>query len=74
MNMNKSFPRRKLNTGDRTTDKLYQAVIDYIEKRDGKALIIGGVAVVDEGRKFNYGLMVRITGKKPKFPQKETKE
>ena len=64
---------RKIKTGSKTTDKLYEAVRDYIEERDGSVVIIGGIAIIDEGElKFNYGLMVRITGKKPIFTPHDT--
>ena len=54
-------------TGDKVLDNLYQAVVKYIEKNKGNVVVIGGVALVNEGEKYKYGLMVRITGKKPKF-------
>ena len=49
------------------TDVLYDAAIKYIKNRGGSALVIGGVALVTEplAPKYNYGLMIRITGKKP---------
>ena len=61
---------RKLNTGNRHVDALYKAVIKYVESRGGTAVVIGDIALVQEDpfRKFNYGVMVRITGKKPNFP------
>ena len=59
---------RKIKTGDKTMDNLYKAVQDYIEKRGGSVLIIGGIALVQESPlKYNYGLMLRVTGKKPKI-------
>lgn len=58
-------------TKDKKTDALYQAVIDYIKSRGGKVAVIGGIALVQESHlKFNYGLMVRVTGKKPNFEKK----
>lgn len=57
---------KKIKTGNSTTDKLYEAVRNYIEERDGSVVIIGGIALVQEGPlEFNYGVMIRITGKKP---------
>lgn len=59
---------KKIVTGDKTTDKLYEAVRSYIEKRDGCVVVIGGVAIVQASPlAHNYGLMIRITGKKPVF-------
>ena len=57
----------KIKTGDKTTDNLYEAVKKYVEKRGGSVLVIGGLALVKENPllKYNYGVMVRITGKKP---------
>ena len=58
--------KKKIKTGDKIVDALYSAVRDYIESRSGNVVVIGGIAVVDEGTaKYNYGLMVRVTGKKP---------
>jgi hypothetical protein len=59
---------RRIRTGNKATDKLYEAVRSYVEGRGGSVLVIGGVALVDEGiGKYNYGVMVRVTGKKPMF-------
>lgn len=63
--------KKTIKTGNKEINKLYEAVIDYIEKRNGTVAVIGGIVLVDEGdAKYNYGLMVRITGKKPIFNQK----
>ena len=57
---------RKISTGDEIVDKLYEAVRNYIEAKKGTVVVIGGIAIVQESPlKFNYGVMVRITGKKP---------
>ncbi len=64
--MNKE--KNKIKTGSKDIDKLYEAVRDYIENREGSVAVVGGVAIVDEGiSKYNYGLMIRVTGKKPKI-------
>jgi len=64
---------KKISTGDKYTDKLYEAVRNYIESRKGSVVVIGGIAIVQESPlKFNYGLMVRITGKKPVFTPHDT--
>lgn len=56
----------KISTGDKNVDKLYEAVRNYVESKKGSVLVIGGIAIVQESPlKFNYGVMVRITGKKP---------
>ena len=60
--------KKKIKTGDKYTDKLYQAVVDYVKSRKGTVVVIGGIALVQEDeRKYNYGVMVRVTGKKPIF-------
>lgn len=50
------------------TDKLYKAVIEFIESKGGKVLIIGGVETqhFPEDNKFNFRLAIRFTGRKPK--------
>ena len=59
--------KKKIKTGNKIINKLYEAVRDYIESKGGTVVVIGGIAIVQEDsiRKFNYGIMVRITGKKP---------
>jgi ABC-type sugar transport system substrate-binding protein len=49
------------------TDRLYDAVIDFIESKGGKVLVIGGVETQQfpEDRKLNFRLAIRFTGKKP---------
>ena len=60
--------KKEIKTNDKVLDSLYKAVMKYVEKHGGTALIIGGVAIVQESPlEFNYGVMVRITGKKPVF-------
>ena len=62
---------KKIKWGKGVTDKLYKAVVGYVEANGGTAVVIGGIALVDEGTaKYNYGVMVRVTGKKPVFPKK----
>ena len=57
---------KKISTGDKVVDKLYEAVRTYIQDRKGSVVVIGGIAIVQESPlEFNYGVMVRITGKKP---------
>jgi len=61
---------KRIKTGNKITDKLYEAVRDYVESKGGTVAVIGGIALVQENplQKFNYGVMVRITGKKPIQP------
>lgn len=49
------------------TDTLYDAVINYIQSKGGKVLVIGGVEVQQfpEDNKNNFRLAVRFMGKKP---------
>ena len=57
---------KKIKTGDKTVDKLYEAVRDYVEARSGSVIVVGGIAIVQESElKFNYGVMIRVTGKLP---------
>ena len=58
-----------MNTGNKVTDKLYKAVIDYVESRGGTVAVIGGIQIVQmpDDLKSNWGLNIRITGKKPIF-------
>ena len=64
--------KKTIKWGNDVTDKLYKAVVAYVEKNGGTAVVIGGIALVQEdARQFNYGVMVRVIGKKPEF--KETK-
>lgn len=54
------------------TDQLYKAVFNYVKKHNGTAVVMGGIALVKEGpNDFNYGIMVRCTGKLPEFPNKK---
>ena len=58
----------KIKWGRTPIEQLYKAVVRYVEANGGTAVVIGGIALVEEGpNKFNYGIMVRATGKKPTF-------
>lgn len=52
---------------DDVTDRLYRAAEEWVKANGGTALVGSGVCVVHEpgAREFNYGLMVRLTGKPP---------
>lgn len=70
--MNKT-QQEKINTGDKTTDMLYEATRDYIKKKGGSVIVIGGIAIMKEPSdlKYNYSLVIRVTGKLPKLPKKK---
>ena len=59
--------KKMIRTGDRITDNLYNAVRDYVEAKGGSVIVIGGIQIIQmpNDLKFNWGLNVRITGKKP---------
>lgn len=65
---------RKILTGDKKVDKLYKAVRDYIESKNGSVVVIGGISIsrMPDDFKFNYRLVVGITGKKPVFTPHDT--
>lgn len=48
-----------------TTDNLYDAVKQWVEKRDGTALVAGGVQILKPGEGNNFVVGVQITGKIP---------
>ena len=57
-----------IKTGNKDIDDLYKAVERDIKNRKGSVVVIGGIALVYEGiAKYSYGLMVGVTGKKPKI-------
>ena len=65
--------KAKIKWGKTPAEQLYKAVVRYIEANGGTAVVIGSIALVQETPlKFNYGVMVRVTGKKPIFKVKET--
>jgi hypothetical protein len=49
------------------TDRLYDAVIAYVEEKGGKILVIGGIEIQQfpEDLRNNYRIAIRFTGKKP---------
>ena len=48
-----------------TTDNLYDAVKQWLEKRGGSALVAGGVLILGKGDDNRFVVGVEITGKKP---------
>ena len=65
---------KKILTGNKKVDKLYEAVRDYVESKKGSVVVIGGISIVQmpDDLKFNYRLAVGITGKKPVFTPHDT--
>ncbi len=63
---------RRVKWGNDVTDKLLKAVVAYVEAHEGTVVVVGGIALVQEGpREFNYGIMVRCTGRLPVFKPKQ---
>lgn len=64
---------REIKTDNKIIDKLYEAVRDYIESKGGSVVVIGGIQIIQmpDDLKYNWGLNVRITGKKPTNPIKK---
>lgn len=54
------------------TDRLYKAVVDFIDAKKGKVVVIGGVEIQQfpDDSEFTFRLAVRITGKKPQVAMK----
>lgn len=64
----KQKSKKKIKWGNTPTDRLYKAILAYVKAYEGTAIVIGGIALVREGpSEFNYGIMVRCTGKLPVF-------
>ena len=66
-NPNKKQKKIVIKTGNKVVDKLYEAVRDYVESKGGSVVVIGGIQIVQmpDDLKYNWGLNIRITGKKP---------
>lgn len=49
-------------------DKLYDSVVEYIEQKGGKVVVIGGVEIAryPGDLEHNFLLSIRVTGKAPK--------
>ena len=58
---------------DRHLDRLYKAVANYVEKRGGKVVVIGGVQVQEwpGDLKFNFTIGIKCTGRRPQFAASE---
>lgn len=54
-------------------DRLYRAVVNYVEAHGGKLLVIGGVEVqsMPGDRPGNFRIAVRCTGNAPVFKEKK---
>ena len=61
-------PMRKLET----IHALYRAVGDYVVAHGGLALTAGGIQIIQwpSDTECNYTVGVKVTGKRPKFPEK----
>lgn len=48
---------------------LYRAAVDYIEKHEGSAIVVGGVSLLHlpADKKFNHHLVIDFVGRAPKF-------
>ena len=53
------------------TDKLLGAAANYIEAKGGKALVIGGIAIMQEPTdgEHRFSVVIRCTGRKPAFAE-----
>lgn len=73
--MKKSKGQNKIKIGNKVTEELYNAVVKYVESKGGTVAVIGGIALVQESPlKYNYGVMVRVTGKKPILDKEKLEE
>ncbi len=63
----KAIVRGVVNRGADEVDDLYAAVISFVEARGGKAIVIGGISVIQwpGDRQDNFMVGVRVTGAKP---------
>jgi hypothetical protein len=63
---------KKIVWGRSPVEQLYKATVRYIEKNGGSALVVGGIAIVQEGGdERRYGIIVEVFGKKPIMPNPE---
>ena len=61
-------PRKKKSGKSGDIDRLYRAAADYVNNRDGKALVAIGVSMIEFP--FDVGcfwIAVKLTGRKPKL-------
>lgn len=56
---------------DAATDRLYKAVQNYVEKKGGKLVVIGGVTIQEwpEDRAMIFHVAVKCMGRKPEFAE-----
>ena len=49
--------------------QLYRAVARYVKSKGGQVVVAGGVQIMQEpgDGDFRYGVVVRVTGRKPTF-------
>jgi hypothetical protein len=71
VNTKSTKQRKPKKPSDATTQAMYLAVAKYIKELGGSAAVIGGVSVMKkpEDLKFNYSLVINITGQSPVEPK-----
>jgi len=66
----------KVETGDRATNRLYAAIIAYIEKNHGSVVVIGGIEIQEwtgqlefnnQSAILHYTVGVKVEGRRPMF-------
>jgi hypothetical protein len=69
--INATTPKRT----DRPTDRLYNAVQNYVEKRGGKLVVVGGIEIQEwpTDPEFCFRVAVKCLGRKPKKPEAASK-
>ena len=63
----KAEKKVRITTGNAILNRLYSSARDYVEAHKGSCVVVGGVAIVDEGKPHSYGVMVRFLGRKPVY-------
>jgi hypothetical protein len=50
-------------------DRLYEAVVAYVEANHGSVIVVGGVQIIDtlRDKSGNFTVGVKCTGTKPRF-------
>lgn len=61
--------KREIDAGDPAVDRLYEAVVAYVEDRGGAVLVVGGIEVQQRSRKYNFGINIRLMGRPPELIQ-----
>lgn len=66
---NKITHRKENAARDRAGDKLIRATAEWVDACGGKALVAGGIGIVGPGpfgRKYNFQVVISVTGHPPK--------